>query len=82
MPRYQMEVVADPGSKGATLKRANVIFANKHPYCHIVGNGDQNYLCGACKAVLIHNLNPREVKIQGIHFHCASCGNFNLVRGT
>jgi DNA-directed RNA polymerase subunit RPC12/RpoP len=40
------------------------------------GDGDLTYLCGSCSAVLIENIFPGQIEVDGV-FLCTKCGSYS-----
>jgi predicted RNA-binding Zn-ribbon protein involved in translation (DUF1610 family) len=76
MTKIQMQVIPEPKAGQASV----LAFTKTGPYALIVGNGDVNYLCGACQNVICERVQRGQV--AGIVFKCPNCGSFNLLRGT
>jgi hypothetical protein len=56
------------------------VHSKKGKFAFIKGDGDDNYLCGACKNVLCEHVSRGQ--ISNIVFRCPNCGNFNILQGT
>jgi hypothetical protein len=81
MPKIQMEVIAEPEPKTASilvLSQANM--ASKTPYAVFSGGGETDYICGGCRTTLAAGVGRGQV--INIVFKCLRCGSYNIVRGT
>ncbi len=79
MAKIQMEVIPKPDF-GAVIASEPRYIANE-PYATGVGGyGDTNYVCGACRAVILWKVERGQ--FIGLVFQCSSCGSYNKVYGT
>lgn len=68
MPDIKLKVVPEP-AKGT----AAIIQGDKSPLLR--GEGQFNYLCGKCGAILLKGIEKGQVR--GIVLRCPKCGSFN-----
>lgn len=73
-PPIKLIPVPEPEEGKATIMHLTV------PGPIIVGEGDQDYVCGICGDVLIKSVSAGQ--IQGGVFQCYQCKNYNLMKFT
>jgi predicted RNA-binding Zn-ribbon protein involved in translation (DUF1610 family) len=76
MTTIQMEVIPEPRSGEASV----LVLDKSGPYAIIRGEGDVDYVCGACQNVICEGAGRGQV--ISLVFKCPNCGSFNLIRGT
>lgn len=74
--QIQMEVVPEPEPGEASVLTLGK--SGRHPI--IRGDGDVDYLCGACRNVICEGVWRGQ--IINLVFKCPDCSSFNLIRGT
>ena len=70
MPTHKTRVVAKPADE-TDVWRFEV-------FPGVRGDGDLTYLCGSCDVVLIENIFPGQVELNGV-FLCTKCGSYSQV---
>lgn len=64
----------------SVLIRSNFLFTSINPFSIMQGQGDTDYLCGACDATLANSVNRSQ--IISIVIKCGNCNAYNNVKGT
>jgi len=76
MANYQMEIIPEPKPGTASV----LIRSGKGTLPIIKGQGDVNYVCGACHTVICEHVERGQ--IINIVFKCPQCQAYNRIRGT
>jgi len=80
MVTLSMEVVPEPKEGTATVFRVEPNYALADPFLVMQGQGNTNYVCGACRALLVKSIARGQ--LTGMVLRCAGCFSFNVARGT
>jgi len=81
MPKIQLEVIAEPDQGTASVMiLTNPNHSSPTPFAVIAGDGNTDYVCGGCKAVLATRAKRGQIKDMVIK--CLNCGSFNALRVT
>jgi hypothetical protein len=80
MPIYQLELIPIQKPNDAIVIKIPTVLTAHGQMGIIVGEGDTDYVCGACDSVLISGSDG------GVHFSdfallCGFCGAYNRLRG-
>jgi len=80
VPKIQMTVIAEPaeGTASVLVRVPNSEEAN--PYTFMSGEGDTDYLCGACRTPVA--IGVSQGQLTRLVLKCGKCQSFNVVRGT
>ncbi len=77
MTDYELEVIPQPKEGDVAL----FVFEGPKPFDGFFkGDGECNYLCGACREVLCRGVDRSQ--ITGLVFKCPKCQSFNHIKGT
>lgn len=80
MTNYSLEIITESEAEEAGGFRVDPDGNFDEDFTYIKGQGQDNYLCGACGNVLCENVHRGQV--INIVFVCPKCGNYNVVKGT
>jgi hypothetical protein len=68
---YRLKVIPKPDNPNTTVLRVRF----RGPA--VVGDGPDNYLCGACGKILCKNIAHGQ--IASVVFNCDDCGSYNAI---
>jgi hypothetical protein len=70
MPTHKTQVIARPEGEQQVWRFE--VFPG------VRGDGDLTYLCGSCDVVLIENIFPGQIDLDGVLL-CTKCGSYSRV---
>jgi hypothetical protein len=70
MPTHKTQVIAKPEGEEQVWRFE--VFPG------VTGDGDLTYLCGSCDVVLIENIFPGQIDLDGVLL-CTKCGSYSRV---
>jgi len=76
MTQFKLQVIPEPAQGTAAV----LIPSTTGPIPLMQGQGDNDFLCGACDNVIVKGLDGGQ--ISEIVLKCPNCGSFNRARGT
>lgn len=77
MTDYSMEIIPKPKEGTASVFSWS---GEKGKFAVIKGEGNDNYICGACGNVICQNVNRGQ--IIDLVIACPNCGSYNILKGT